>query len=235
MAAVTLQGIAKHYDAHQALSGIDLEVADGEFVALLGPSGCGKSTLLKIIAGLDAQSAGALHIGPRALRHERPAERNIAMVFQSYALYPHMSVYENLALPLAMRDLAAWQRLPLIGRFTPGYRRRRAAIDRRVRETARMLGLEALLARKLDHVRFRDYFTVLDFDVTDPVSERGVDERYRALLARFDELRFARAADRQTEIQLAEVLSGLAEAREVLADAALCERYRVCLGAELRR
>ncbi|MGY6646285.1 MAG: ABC transporter ATP-binding protein [Salinarimonas sp.] len=148
MAAVTLQGIEKHYDAHQALSGIDLEVADGEFVALLGPSGCGKSTLLKIIAGLDAQSAGALHIGSRALRHERPSERNIAMVFQSYALYPHMSVYENLALPLAMRDLAAWQRLPLIGRFTPGYRRRRAAIDRRVQETARMLGLEALLDRR---------------------------------------------------------------------------------------
>jgi len=86
MAAVTLQGIEKRYDAHQALSGIDLEVADGEFVALLGPSGCGKSTLLKIIAGLDAQSAGALHIGSRALHHERPSERNIAMVFQSYAL-----------------------------------------------------------------------------------------------------------------------------------------------------
>ncbi len=148
MAAVTLQGIEKRYDAHQALRGIDLDVADGEFVALLGPSGCGKSTLLKIIAGLDAQSDGVVRIGARSLRHQRPPERNIAMVFQSYALYPHMSVYENLALPLAMRDLAVWQRLPFIGRFMPGYRRRRAAIDARVGETARMLGLEALLERR---------------------------------------------------------------------------------------
>jgi multiple sugar transport system ATP-binding protein len=134
MASVKLEGIRKVYEegaqAQVAVHGVDLEVADGEFVVLVGPSGCGKSTTLRMIAGLETITAGRLFIGEREVTHLAPKDRDIAMVFQSYALYPHMSVFDNMAFALRMRKLA------------------RSDIDARVREAAGLLGIEELLQRK---------------------------------------------------------------------------------------
>ncbi|MES2015721.1 MAG: sn-glycerol-3-phosphate ABC transporter ATP-binding protein UgpC [Pseudomonadota bacterium] len=103
MASVTLTGIAKHYgDGQPVIRGVDLAIADGEFMVFVGPSGCGKSTLLRMIAGLEDISAGQLHIGARLANAIAPAQRGIAMVFQSYALYPHMTVFDNLAFALKL-------------------------------------------------------------------------------------------------------------------------------------
>ncbi|MBA5689467.1 ABC transporter ATP-binding protein [Rugamonas apoptosis] len=130
MASVSLQGIAKRYDQHAVIHGVDLEVADGEFMVFVGPSGCGKSTLLRMIAGLEEISAGQLKIGERVANDVPPAQRKLAMVFQSYALYPHMTVYENMAfaLKLAGQPAAtvrtAVERAADILRITPLLRRR---------------------------------------------------------------------------------------------------------------
>ncbi len=97
MATVRLQGVAKRYGAVQVIQGIDLDIADGEFVVLVGPSGCGKSTLLRMVAGLEAISGGALLIGGARANDVPPQKRNISMVFQSYALYPHLSARDNIA------------------------------------------------------------------------------------------------------------------------------------------
>ncbi len=103
MASVSLANIVKRYDdKHQVIHGIDLDIADGEFVVFVGPSGCGKSTLLRMIAGLESISEGTLHIGGALSNDVAPAARKLAMVFQSYALYPHMSVYENMAFALKL-------------------------------------------------------------------------------------------------------------------------------------
>jgi len=104
MAEITLDGIAKSFGAARALERIDLNVADGEFVALLGPSGCGKTTLLRIIAGLETASSGRVVIGGRDLTQVPTRRRGLAMVFQNYAVFPHMSVYENVAFGLRMQD-----------------------------------------------------------------------------------------------------------------------------------
>ncbi|MBY8828402.1 ABC transporter ATP-binding protein [Hephaestia mangrovi] len=103
MAAVELNGVTKMFGAVGVLDGIDLAIADGEFVVFVGPSGCGKSTLLRLIAGLEAPSAGTIAIGGRVVNDLEPAERGIAMVFQSYALYPHMSVRDNLGFALKLQ------------------------------------------------------------------------------------------------------------------------------------
>src|SRR6201986_4656704 len=98
MAAITLSKLNKHYGAlFHAVKDVDLEIADKEFVALVGPSGCGKSTTLRMIAGLEDISSGEIRIGERIVNHLPPRDRDIAMVFQNYALYQHMSVYDNLA------------------------------------------------------------------------------------------------------------------------------------------
>ncbi|RSZ56091.1 sn-glycerol-3-phosphate ABC transporter ATP-binding protein UgpC [Massilia atriviolacea] len=103
MAAVTLKGVVKRYDDKQTIiHGIDLAIADGEFVVFVGPSGCGKSTLLRMIAGLEEISGGELHIGGLLANDVAPAKRGLAMVFQSYALYPHMTVFENMAFALKL-------------------------------------------------------------------------------------------------------------------------------------
>ena len=132
MARVRLEGVRKAYGGkrpHVAVHGVDLEVADGEFVVLVGPSGCGKSTTLRMIAGLESITAGRLLIGDRVVNDLAPKERDIAMVFQSYALYPHMTVYENLAFALKLRRLPA------------------AEVDARVREAAATLNIGPLLDR----------------------------------------------------------------------------------------
>src|SRR5438094_10619360 len=101
MAAITLDKLNKHYGSlHHAVQDVDLTIADKEFVALVGPSGCGKSTTLRMIAGLEDISSGEIRIGSRVVNHLPPRDRDVAMVFQNYALYQHMSVYDNLAFGL---------------------------------------------------------------------------------------------------------------------------------------
>jgi lactose/L-arabinose transport system ATP-binding protein len=102
MTGVTLEGAVKRYGDVQVIHGINLEIADGEFCVFVGPSGCGKSTLLRMIAGLEETSAGAIHIGQRDVTRLDPSERGVAMVFQTYALYPHMTVAENMGFGLKM-------------------------------------------------------------------------------------------------------------------------------------
>ncbi|MBX3270344.1 MAG: sn-glycerol-3-phosphate ABC transporter ATP-binding protein UgpC [Sandaracinaceae bacterium] len=129
MASLTLSGVEKRLGGQPILRGIDLAAQDGELVVLVGPSGCGKSTLLRTIAGLELPDAGTVKIGARDVTHLAPRDRDVAMVFQSYALYPHLSVRENLAFGLKLRGES------------------KAVIEERVREVAAMLGLGALLDR----------------------------------------------------------------------------------------
>jgi len=131
MAQVSIRKIHKVYDGDvQAVKGIDLEIEDHEFVVLVGPSGCGKSTTLRMIAGLEEISSGDILIGNRVVNDVPPRNRDIAMVFQNYALYPHFSVFENMAFGLKLRKFS------------------REEIKRRVDEAARILDIEALLDRK---------------------------------------------------------------------------------------
>jgi ABC-type sugar transport system ATPase subunit len=104
--AIELIEVGKHYGAVSVLAGVNLTIADGEFIALLGPSGCGKSTLLKLIAGLEELSEGEIYVGGRLANYLKPSDRDVAMVFQNYALYPHMTVRENIGFPLKMSGLA---------------------------------------------------------------------------------------------------------------------------------
>ena len=146
MARVTLHRISKRFGGTPVLRDVTLEVAHGEFLAILGASGCGKSTLLRILAGLEGCDAGSVLLGDEDVT-ERPAKsRNLAMVFQSYALYPHMSVRQNIGLPLELRRLSAWQRVPLLGRISGGETRR--AIADEVTRVAGTLALDALLDRR---------------------------------------------------------------------------------------
>ncbi|HVT52830.1 MAG TPA: sn-glycerol-3-phosphate ABC transporter ATP-binding protein UgpC [Dongiaceae bacterium] len=104
--AIELIDVGKHYGSVSVLTGVNLAIADGEFIALLGPSGCGKSTLLKLIAGLEELSGGEIYVGGQLANYLKPSDRDVAMVFQNYALYPHMTVRENIGFPLKMRGLA---------------------------------------------------------------------------------------------------------------------------------
>ncbi len=148
MAAIALRGIEKSFQRTRVLGGVDLDIRDGEFLTLVGPSGCGKSTLLRIIAGLEPQDRGAVAIGGGAVDHLRPAQRNVAMVFQSYALYPHMSVADNIAMPLLMARLSLFERLPLLGALSPRRPAIRRGIAAAVRDVAAQLQLEDLLGRR---------------------------------------------------------------------------------------
>lgn len=104
MAGVTFKGVTKRYGDVTAVETLDLEIVDGEFMVLLGPSGCGKSTALRMIAGLETVTDGELFIGERLVNDVDPADRDISMVFQSYALYPHMTVRRNIESPLLVRS-----------------------------------------------------------------------------------------------------------------------------------
>src|SRR5512138_2596051 len=130
MAGVTLRGVAKRFGATSVIEAVDLEIRDHEFMVLVGPSGCGKSTLLRMIAGLEDVSAGELLIGDRVVNDVPPKDRDVAMVFQSYALYPHMTIRENLEFGLKIRK-------------TP-----KTEIDRLVADAAHVLGITPLLGRK---------------------------------------------------------------------------------------
>jgi multiple sugar transport system ATP-binding protein len=148
MSTLELRAIGKSYGRSAVLHDISLGTEDGEFLAMVGPSGCGKSTLLRIIAGLETQDRGTVRIGGVPADGAPARQRNVAMVFQSYALYPHMTVAGNIALPLLMRDLTRLQRLPGMRRIDPRIRDRRQAITVSVAETARLLQIESLLDRK---------------------------------------------------------------------------------------
>ena len=148
IAGVTIRKIDKSFGPVTVLKGVSLDIADGEFIVLVGPSGCGKSTLLRIIAGLEQQSDGNILIGDELVDKLHPSRRDIAMVFQSYALYPHLTVKQNIAVPLRMRRLKFLQRLPLIGRFLPGASVIRAEIDRDVDQSMDMLEITHLGERK---------------------------------------------------------------------------------------
>jgi multiple sugar transport system ATP-binding protein len=131
MAEVAFEKVSKIYpDGTRAVSEIDLAIHDGEFMVLVGPSGCGKTTALRMVAGLEEVSEGVLKIGDRVVNHVPSRDRDIAMVFQSYALYPHLSVYENIAFGLRLKKMS------------------KDEIDRRVREAGKLLGLGDLLKRK---------------------------------------------------------------------------------------
>ena len=145
--AIRLAGIEKSFGETRVLRGIDLEIRAGEFITILGPSGCGKSTLLRIIAGLERQTGGTVAIDGASVDALPPDRRDIAMVFQSYALYPHLTVAENIAVPLRMRRLTRLQRLPGAG-VIPGVRRTSAEIGHAVRAVAETLRIESLLERK---------------------------------------------------------------------------------------
>ena len=129
MAAVHIRDVHKHFGGTHVIRGVTIDIADGEFAVLVGPSGCGKSTLLRMIAGLENISGGEIEIGGRVVNHVHPKERDIAMVFQNYALYPHMKVRDNMAFSMLLA------------------KRPRAEIDERVNKAAAILGLGALLDR----------------------------------------------------------------------------------------
>ncbi len=148
MAGVGVDGIEKAFGATRVLKGVSLDVAPGEFVSLVGPSGCGKTTLMRIVAGLERADRGTVTIRGRDVTALRAADRDVAMVFQNYALYPHLNAWQNMAVPLMMRRLNVWQRLPFIGPRVPGARAILADIDREVRQAAELLGIGQLLARK---------------------------------------------------------------------------------------
>jgi multiple sugar transport system ATP-binding protein len=131
VASVTFEHVAKIYDGGvRAVNDLNLDIADGEFMVLVGPSGCGKTTALRMLAGLETISEGAVSIGERVVNYVPSRDRDIAMVFQSYALYPHLTVYENIAFGLRVKKVP------------------KKEIDQRVKTAAHTLGLEALLARK---------------------------------------------------------------------------------------
>ena len=130
MADVKLVGVGKAFGESRILHHVDLDIRDGEFVVFVGPSGCGKSTLLRVIAGLEDITSGELRIGDRVVNDVPPAERGIAMVFQSYALYPHMNLYDNMAFGLQLNKMP------------------KAEIDRLVHNAAKILGIDHLLDRK---------------------------------------------------------------------------------------
>ncbi|WP_278980464.1 ABC transporter ATP-binding protein [Sutterella wadsworthensis] len=144
--AVTIKRLKKVVGGKSILKSIDLAVRPGEFLTLVGPSGCGKSTLLRVISGLTEFTSGSVLIDDKEVSELAPRERGVAMVFQSYALYPHMTVAENIATPLNMAELSSLERAPLIGRLFGAEKRR--SIEDRVRAAARLVELEPYLQMK---------------------------------------------------------------------------------------
>ena len=130
MADLQITNLVKKFEGNTVVDKVSLEVKDGEFVVLLGPSGCGKTTTLRCIAGMETPDGGDILVAGKSVKNLQPKDRDVAMVFQNYALYPHMSVYDNIAFPLRMRKMS------------------KDKIDQRVKDVAKLLHLERLLRRK---------------------------------------------------------------------------------------
>ena len=148
MAEIKLKGISKSFDDNKVIKSLDLSIENGEFITIVGPSGCGKSTLLRIIAGLESQSSGDVIIDGREVNKVRASERDLAMVFQSYALYPHLSVQQNLMVPLKLRRLSRLERFPLLNWFLPNRRSKIIELEEKVLQAAETLQITHLLGRK---------------------------------------------------------------------------------------
>ncbi|SVC87565.1 uncharacterized protein METZ01_LOCUS340419, partial [marine metagenome] len=148
VAEIQLKGISKSFDDNKVIKSLDLSIANGEFITVLGPSGCGKSTLLRIIAGLESQSSGDVIIDGREVNKVRASERDLAMVFQSYALYPHLSVQQNLMVPLKLRRLSRLERFPLLNWFLPKRSSKMIDLNEKVLQAAETLQITHLMERK---------------------------------------------------------------------------------------
>lgn len=147
MASVNIRSVVKTFGETHVLKRIDLDIRDGEFISLVGPSGCGKSTLLRIISGLEQQSGGSILLDGASVDRIRPRDRDLAMVFQSYALYPHLTVAENIAVPLVMRRLNTTER-SLLGTLLPSAKAKRKEIAGEVGRVCDALSISMLKDRK---------------------------------------------------------------------------------------
>ena len=148
MAEIKLRNISKSFGSTEVIKSLDLSVSNGEFITIVGPSGCGKSTLLRIIAGLENQSTGDVEIDGNVVNNTRASERDLAMVFQSYALYPHLTVQQNLMVPLKLRRLSILERFPIIGWLMPNRRSKLDEIMNKVQAASETLQITHLLDRK---------------------------------------------------------------------------------------
>ena len=148
MAEIELRSISKSFGSTEVIKSLDLSVSNGEFITIVGPSGCGKSTLLRIIAGLENQSTGDVEIDGNVVNNTRASERDLAMVFQSYALYPHLTVQQNLMVPLKLRRLSKLERFPIIEWLMPNRRSKLDEIMKKVQEASETLQITHLLDRK---------------------------------------------------------------------------------------
>jgi len=148
MAEIELKSISKSFGSTEVIKSLDLSISNGEFITIVGPSGCGKSTLLRIIAGLENQSTGDVEIDGNVVNNTRASERDLAMVFQSYALYPHLTVQQNLMVPLKLRRLSFLERFPIIGWLMPNRRSKLDEIASKVQAASETLQITHLLDRK---------------------------------------------------------------------------------------
>ncbi|MDE2201068.1 MAG: ABC transporter ATP-binding protein [Rhodospirillales bacterium] len=147
MASIRLKGVTRAFGPKIAVNDVNLDVADGEFLVLLGPSGCGKSTLLRMLAGLESMTGGEIHLDGRRVDTLPPSARDMAFVFQSYALYPHMTVRRNITFPLIMRQHRWWFHVPVLGGFAKRRIERSPEVAELVRRTAQILALTDMLDR----------------------------------------------------------------------------------------
>jgi multiple sugar transport system ATP-binding protein len=147
MASITLKNVTKSWGSVAAVNNVNLDVPDGEFLVLLGPSGCGKSTLLRMLAGLETVSNGEIHLNDRQVENLPPSARDMAFVFQSYALYPHMTVRRNITFPLIMRQFHWWFHLPIIGGIAKRRIEKSPEVTTLVQRTAKILALTEMLDR----------------------------------------------------------------------------------------
>jgi multiple sugar transport system ATP-binding protein len=147
MASITLKNVTKTWGAVSAVKDINLDVPDGEFLVLLGPSGCGKSTLLRMLAGLETVSTGEIHLDERRIDDLPPSARDMAFVFQSYALYPHMTVRRNITFPLIMRQFRWWYHIPIVGGFAKRRIEHSPKVKDLVERTAKILAITEMLER----------------------------------------------------------------------------------------
>src|SRR6476646_4974870 len=147
MASIKLDHVSRTFGTKTAVNNVNLEVPDRDFLVLLGPSGCGKSTLLRMLAGLESVSSGEIHLNKRRVDQLPPSARDMAFVFQSYALYPHMTVRRNIAFPLIMRQFKWWFHIPIVGGFAKRRIERSPEVQELIARTAKILALTPMLDR----------------------------------------------------------------------------------------